>query len=93
MVYMPSTTSAKKALDKPRNTANNDRLRVLVEATGLSRAGSLALYNKGLHVLARCSDHSWKSYFSDPDSERWRHVRNEVLERAEKVFGPMGQGG
>jgi hypothetical protein len=50
---------------------------------------ALALYNKGLHVLARCSDHSWKSYFSKPGTDRWRHVRHQVLQHAEKVFGPL----
>jgi hypothetical protein len=89
MVYMPSKKITKKVPDKPLDTATNDRLRELIEGAGLKRVEALALYNKGLHVLARCSDHSWKSYFSKPGTDRWRHVRHQVLQHAEKVFGPL----
>ncbi len=74
---------------KVRDATSNDRLRELVQASGLTQVAALALYNKGLNALAKCSDHSWKSYFSEVTSKRWRHVKPEVLERAEKVFGAM----
>lgn len=71
-----------------KETANNDRLRELVKGAGLTQTAALALFNHGIKVRP-LSESTWKGYFCDPDSRRFRGFAAELLAHAEKVFGPL----
>ena len=63
----------------------NDRLRQLVEASGLTQIEALARFNRGLGPRGY-SLSTWKAFFVRKDSGRHRPFRQELLERAEKIF-------
>lgn len=69
-----------------RDARNNQRLRELVEASGLTQAAALAAFNAtlGPRPLAFAS---WQAYFVKPESTRWRPFNDKLLAHAEKVFG------
>ena len=67
---------------------NNERLRELVEATGLSQPVALTIFNRGLGPAAY-SESSWKAFFSSPETTRFRPFSDELLAHAEKVFGRL----
>jgi hypothetical protein len=67
---------------------NNERLRELVSGANLTQVESLALFNAGLQPRGYSIDH-WKSFFSDPASKRYKAFRDDLLERAEKIFGKL----
>lgn len=69
---------------------NNERLRQLVEGTGLSQPAALTLFNRGFGIRG-LKESTWKGYFCDPNTTRYRGVNDELLAHAEKVFGPMQQ--
>lgn len=79
MVYM--NTSKK---------TNNERLRELVQEAGLTQAVALTIFNRGLGPAAY-SDSSWKAFFSNPDTTRFRPFSDDLLAHAEKVFGKMNK--
>lgn len=68
--------------------STNERLRELVEGTGLSRAVALTLFNRGLGPAAY-SESSWKAFFASPDTTRFRPLKQDLLEHAEKVFAKI----
>ncbi len=69
-------------------TSNNERLRQLVKEAGLSQPAALLLFNRGIRVRP-VSESAWKSYFCKPETTRYRTFSDELLEHAEKVFGPL----
>ncbi len=77
MVYM--NTSKK---------TNNERLRELVQETGLTQAVALTLFNRGLGPAAY-SESAWKAFFSSPDTTRFRPFSDDLLAHAEKVFAKI----
>lgn len=66
MVYMNTTTKT-----------NNERLRDLVEASGLTQAVALTIFNRGLGPAAY-SESTWKAFFVRPDSSCFRPVKDEL---------------
>lgn len=67
------------------NQSNNDRLRELVDATGLTQAAALTIFNRGLGPAAY-SESFWKALFVRPDSSRYRPLKDTLLAHAEKNF-------
>ena len=67
---------------------NNERLRELVEAAGLTQAVALTIFNRGLGAAAY-SESTWKAFFSDPDGSRFRPLKDELLQHAEKEFSKL----
>lgn len=71
-----------------KRPANNERLRQLVEGAGLTQKEALALFNAPLGPAAYSYDY-WKGFFCDPTSVRYKHLRDDLLAHAEKVFGKL----
>lgn len=67
---------------------NNERLRELVQDAGLTQPVALTIFNRGLGPAAY-SESSWKAFFSNPETTRFRPFSDELLEHAEKVFGRL----
>ena len=70
---------------KPLTLSTNERLRELVERAGLTQEEALRRFNRGLGVRGY-SLSTWKAFFVHPDSTRFRKLRPEILERAEKML-------
>ncbi|ART61477.1 hypothetical protein CBP36_21150 (plasmid) [Acidovorax carolinensis] len=64
---------------------NNDRLRELVEESGLSQAAALAIFNMGLGPAAY-SINTFKAFLVRSDSPKYRALKDELLAHAEKNF-------
>lgn len=67
---------------------NNERLRALVKNTGLSQPVALTLFNRGFGIRG-LRDSTWKGYFCDPSTTRYRGFSDELMVHAAKVFGPL----
>lgn len=67
---------------------NNERLRELVEASGLTQAVALTIFNRGLGPAAY-SVSTWKAFLVKPDSPRFRALKDDLLEHAEKQFAKL----
>lgn len=67
---------------------NNDRLRELVDGTGLTQAVALTIFNRGLGPAGYSID-SWRAFFVDSGKARFRPLRDELLQHAEKAFGKL----
>lgn len=68
---------------------NNQQLRDLVEASGLSQAVALTLFNRGLPGTP-CTESRWKAYLADPGSARFVALDDELLQHAIRVFAVVG---
>jgi hypothetical protein len=73
-----------------KQRTNNERLRELVEASGLTQAVSLTIFNRGLGTGAY-SESAWKAYLSSPETTRFRRIGDDMLAHAEKQFGKIGK--
>ena len=73
---------------KTNAKTNNERLRELVEASGLTQAVALTVFNRGLGPAAY-SESAWRAFFVRPDSPRFRSFKAELLEHAEKQFAKL----
>ena len=71
---------------------NNERLRQLVESSGLTHVGALEVFNRGLGPAAY-SPSTWKAFFVRPDSRRFRPLKDELLAHAEKTIGGLAKKG
>jgi hypothetical protein len=69
---------------------NNERLRELVEASGLTQAVALTVFNRGLGPAAY-SESTWKAFFVKADSPRFRPLKDELLAHAEKEFAKLAK--
>ena len=69
--------------------SNNERLRQLVEESGLSQPKALELFNKGL--VKPYSLSAWKAYLGSPTAARWRPFDSNLLKHAEKRFGKLNK--
>lgn len=69
-------------------TTNNEKLRQLVKASGLTQKEALALFNAPLGPAGYSIDY-WKGFFCDPASKRYKPLRDDLLTHAEKVFGKI----
>lgn len=77
------TKTGRKKLDP-----SNERLRDLVKGAGLTQVAALTIFNKQIKVRP-LAESSWKGYFCDPNTRRYRKFPEGHLEHAEKVLGPL----
>jgi hypothetical protein len=70
----------------------NERLRALVEATGLTQAVALTVFNRGLGARPY-SESAWKAFLADPAAVRFRPLSEDMLQHAIKQFAKLGNGG
>ena len=70
--------------------SNNQRLRELIEGAGVSQAIALTIFNRGLGAAAYSGD-SWKAFLSNPETTRFRALKDELLAHAENVFAQHTQ--
>ena len=69
---------------------NGQRLRKLIEGAELTQEQSLELFNNSRPKLfAPYSLSAWKAFLAEPTSTRWRPFGDRLLERAEKIYGPL----
>jgi hypothetical protein len=73
-----------------KQCTNNERLRELVEASGLTQAVSLTIFNRGLGTGAY-SESAWKAYLSSPETTRFRRIGDDMLAHAEKQFAKISK--
>lgn len=69
-------------------THPNAELIEMVRKTGLTQAQALTAFNKDIG-LRTIKESSWKAYFCDPATTRFRRMNADLLEHARKVFGPL----
>jgi hypothetical protein len=68
---------------------NNERLRELVQASGLSQPVALTIFNRGLGPAAY-SESAWKAFLmTDTRSARYRSLSDDLLAHAEKQFSKL----
>lgn len=68
----------------------NERLRELVESSGLSSAVAMTIFNRNLGPAA-LPESEWKALFADPGSERFRSLSDELLAHAVEQFSRITQ--
>ena len=73
-----------------KDDRNNKRLKELVEGAELSQPSALKLFNKGFGIRG-LSESTWKSYFCDTKTTRWRRFCDDYLHHAEKIFGSVNK--
>lgn len=81
MVHMNTTTE---------KTTNNERLRELVDASGLTQVVALTVFNRGLGPAAY-SESAFKAFLAKPESPRFRPLKDDLLEHAEKQFAKVAK--
>lgn len=67
---------------------NNERLRELVEASGLKQPIALTVFNRGLGVAGYSID-TWKAFLVSPESKKFRPLKDDLLAHAEKNFAKI----
>ena len=72
----------------PEQLTNNQRLRAIVEQSGLSQPVALTIFNRGLGAAAYSMD-SWKAFLASPETRRFRALKDELLVHAETVFADV----
>ena len=73
-----------------KKTTNNDRLRQLVADAGLTQLEAHALFNAGLDGFGYSFEY-WKGFFCDPNTKRFKVIKDDQLARAEKIFGKLAK--
>jgi hypothetical protein len=76
----------------PAVNTNNQRLRELVDQTGLSQAVAMTVYNRGLGMAA-CPESLWKAYFADAKSPQFKPISDELLAHAQSQFAKLVRSG
>ncbi|MES2877560.1 MAG: hypothetical protein V4713_03990 [Pseudomonadota bacterium] len=66
----------------------NQRLRELIEGANLTQSDALALFNKDFGIRG-IKESTWKGYFCDPSTTRFRGFNPELMPHAEKIFAPL----
>jgi hypothetical protein len=69
-------------------TTNNERLRELVEASGLTQTVALTVFNRGMGARPYSAS-AWKAFLSSPQTTRFRALSDELLEHAKKQFAKL----
>jgi hypothetical protein len=86
-----TTITMMVSMNTKKQQTTNERLRALVEASGLTQAEALAMFNKPLGPAGYSLDY-WKGFFCDPASKRFKPLRPDLLAHAEKVFARLANG-
>ena len=68
----------------PKQT-NNERLREIVNASGLTQPVALTVFNCGLGAAGYSLD-AWKAFLVSAESAKFRPLKDELLAHAEKSF-------
>ena len=71
---------------------NNEQLRDLVEASGLTQAVALTVFNRGLGP-AGYSESAWKAFLADSAAARFRPLSDDLLTHAAKQFSKINPKG
>lgn len=69
-------------------TKNNDRLRELIAEAGVTQPVALTIFNRGLGPAAYSMD-TFKAFLVRSDSAKFRPLKIELLEHAEKQFAKI----
>lgn len=64
---------------------NNDQLRAIIEASGLTQTEALAIFNRDLGPAAYSRD-SWMAFLANPESRRYRKLKDTLLAHAQAVL-------
>ena len=67
---------------------NNERLRELIDAAGVTQAVALTIFNRGLGPAAYKMD-TFKAFLVRPDSAKFRVLKDELLAHAERQFSKV----
>lgn len=67
---------------------NNEQLRELVQASGLTQPEALKVFNRGLGIRPY-SLSAWKAFLADADAVRYRPLSDTLLLHAEKQFARL----
>lgn len=71
-----------------KTKTTNQQLRELVEASGLTQAVALTVFNRGMGPRTY-SESAWKAFLADPASARFRRLDEDLLAHAVKQFGKL----
>ena len=74
-----------------KTKTNNERLRELIEESGLTQALALTIINRGMGARPY-SMSTLKGYLVDPKSDRFRPLSDELLAHCEKQFAKLKKG-
>ena len=80
------------------NMTTNERLRELVEQSGLTQAAALTIFNRGMGARPY-SMSAWKAFLCKPVADRtpgtgrFRELSPELLAHAEKQFARLNKDG
>jgi len=69
-------------------SSNNDCLRELVAGAQLSQPAALTIFNRGFGIRG-IKESTWKGYFCDPSTTRYRGLNDDLMTHADKVFRPL----
>jgi hypothetical protein len=72
----------------PIAKTNNERLRELIAEAKVTQPVALTIFNRGLGVAAYSMD-TFKAFLARPDSAKFRPLKDELLEHAEKQFAKV----
>ena len=73
-----------------KQQTNNERLRELVQNSGLTQPVALTVFNRGMGARPY-SESAWKAFLSTPGTSRYRELSDELLAHAEKQFAKLGK--
>ena len=68
--------------------SNNDRLRELIEEAGVTQPVALTIFNRGLGPAAYSWD-TFKAFLVNSEAAKFRPLKDELLEHAEKQFAKV----
>ena len=71
---------------------NNQRLRDLIAAAGVTQAVALTIFNRGMGPAAYSMD-TFKSFLAQPGKPKFRPLKDELLAHAEKQFAKLEKPG
>lgn len=77
--------------DTMTTKTNNERLRELIEESGLTQVVALTVFNRGMGARPY-SMSAWKAFLSSPDTTRFRELSDDLMLHAEKQFARLKKG-
>lgn len=67
---------------------NNERLREIINASGLTQPVALTIFNRGLGAAGYSLD-AWKAFLVSAESAKFRPLKDELIAHAEKTFAKL----
>jgi hypothetical protein len=68
--------------------SNNQRLRDLIAAAGVTQPVALTIFNRGLGPAAYSMD-TFKAFLTQPGKAKFRPLKDDLLEHAENQFAKV----